>query len=377
MPDLLGAVKNGVASGPEEAIASIREYLQTIRFGSIALTIHEGRIVQLDVTEKRRLTASPAWLPNQEMPTGPPEALRSNTGGTMIARLALLSGSALLTLAASPALRPGFGRARRSRPRSRQWLRLPIRPTRRQPPAAADSGDIVITARRRNESLQDVPLAVSVIGDERLTTTGSFNVLRLSQIQPSLQFYSTNPRNSSANIRGLGSPFGLTNDGIEQGVGVYVDQVYYSRIASTTFDFLDVERVEVLRGPQGTLYGKNTTAGAVNLISRPPSFDPEGRAELSIGNLGYVQARASLSGPIVADTLAIRVAGSATRRRGTVFNVTSGNWVNELENTGVRAALLWRRVAASQHHPVRRLQLPEPRMLRTNLRAHRRRPSGR
>ena len=262
----------------------------------------------------------------------------------MIARLALLSGSALLALAASPAF------AQDAAPRPDPATQPPpVAPPDPAPqaqataqPALAGQGDIVITARRRNESLQDVPLAVSVIGDERLATTGSFNVLRLSQIQPSLQFYSTNPRNSAANIRGLGSPFGLTNDGIEQGVGVYVDQVYYSRIASTTFDFLDVERVEVLRGPQGTLYGKNTTAGAVNLISRPPSFEPEGRAELSIGNLGYVQARASLSGPIVADTLAIRVAGSATRRRGTIFNVTSGNWVNELENTGVRGALLWR-----------------------------------
>jgi iron complex outermembrane receptor protein len=264
----------------------------------------------------------------------------------MVARFALLSGSALLAIAASPT----FAQDATAAPAAQLPATTPPGPAAQTPaaaePAEADPGAIVITARRRNESLQDVPLAVSVIGDERLTTTGSFNVLRLSQIQPSLQFYSTNPRNSAANIRGLGSPFGLTNDGIEQGVGVYVDQVYYSRIASTTFDFLDVERVEVLRGPQGTLYGKNTTAGAVNLISRPPSFEPEGRAELSIGNLGYVQARASLSGPIVADTLAIRVAGSATRRRGTVFNVTSGNWVNELENTGVRAALLWR---ASPH----------------------------
>ena len=208
--------------------------------------------------------------------------------------------------------------------------------------ASGGGGEIVITARRRSENLQDVPLAVSVVSDEQLASTGSFNVLRLTQIQPSLQYYSSNPRNSAANIRGLGAPFGLTNDGIEQGVGVYVDQVYYSRIASTTFDFIDVERVEVLRGPQGTLYGKNTTAGAINLISRAPSFTPEGRAEISIGNLGYIQGRASLSAPLIDDVLAVRVAGSATRRRGTIFNVTSGVNVNELENTGVRGQLLWR-----------------------------------
>ncbi len=209
-------------------------------------------------------------------------------------------------------------------------------------PPASEGDEIVITARRRDENLQEVPLAVSVIGGEQLEATGSTNVLRLTQIQPSLQFYSTNPRNSAANIRGLGAPFGLTNDGIEQGVGVYIDQVYNSRIAATTFDFLDVERVEVLRGPQGTLYCKNTTAGAVNLTTRAPSFDFEGRAQLTLGGLGLVNAGLSLSGPIVADTLAIRVAASRSHRRGTIYNVTTDRWVNEQDNLGLRGALLWR-----------------------------------
>jgi len=221
-------------------------------------------------------------------------------------------------------------------------ISTPDTPEGSGPPTAAADQDIVVTARRRNENLQDVPVAVSVVGDAQLQGTGTFNVARLGQLEPGLQFYSSNPRNSAANIRGLGAPFGLTNDGIEQGVGVYVDQVYYSRIASTTFDFLDVERVEVLRGPQGTLYGKNTTAGAINLISRPPSFDLAARAELSLGNLDYVQARGSISGPLVADRLAIRVAGSLTRRQGTIYNVATGRHVNELENSGVRGQLLWR-----------------------------------
>jgi len=203
-------------------------------------------------------------------------------------------------------------------------------------------GDIVITARRRNENLQDVPLAVAVIGSEQLDATGSVNVLRLTQIQPSLQFYSTNPRNSAANIRGLGAPFGLTNDGIEQGVGVYIDQVYYSRIAVTTFDFLDVERIEVLRGPQGTLYGKNTTAGAINITTRAPSFTPEGRGQLTIGNLGLVNAGLSYSGPIVDDVLAFRVAASRSHRRGTIYNVATDRRVNEQDNLGLRGQLLWR-----------------------------------
>ena len=87
-------------------------------------------------------------------------------------------------------------------------------------------GDIVVTDRRRAETIQTVPIAMSVIGGTALAETGAYNVSRLTQLQPTLQFYSTNPRNSAANIRGLGAPFGLTNYGIEQGVGIYVDQVY-------------------------------------------------------------------------------------------------------------------------------------------------------
>jgi iron complex outermembrane receptor protein len=221
-----------------------------------------------------------------------------------------------------------------------------VPPETEAPPAEAAPGpsgdDIVVTARRRDEQLQDVPLAISVLGGAQLDATGSINVSRLQQIQPSVQFFSTNPRNSAANIRGLGAPFGLTNDGIEQGVGIYIDEVYYSRIAVATFDFLDVERIEVLRGPQGTLYGKNTTAGAINIVTRAPSFEPEARLELSLGNLDYIAAKASVSGPIVEDKLAVRLAASKSRRRGTIFNLATDRWVNEQDNLGLRGQLLWR-----------------------------------
>jgi iron complex outermembrane receptor protein len=139
-------------------------------------------------------------------------------------------------------------------------------------PAGAPCGpvddSIVVTARRRAETVQTVPLAVTVVGGAHIENTGAFNVGRLTQLTPTLQFYSSNPRNTSVNIRGLGAPLGLTNDGIEQGVGVYIDDVFYARAASSTFDFLDVSRIEVLRGPQGTLFGKNTTAGALNITTR-------------------------------------------------------------------------------------------------------------
>ena len=203
-------------------------------------------------------------------------------------------------------------------------------------------GDIVVTARRRAETIQTVPIAMSVIGGTALAETGAYNVSRLTQLQPTLQFYSTNPRNSAANIRGLGAPFGLTNDGIEQGVGIYVDQVYYSRIASATFDFTDTERIEVLRGPQGTLYGKNTTAGAINITTRKPSFTPEARIELTTGNYQFIQAKASVSGPLIPDKLAIRLSASVTERDGTIHNVVTGKDLNAQDNKSVRGQLYWK-----------------------------------
>ncbi len=202
-------------------------------------------------------------------------------------------------------------------------------------------GEVTVTARRREETVQDIPIAVSVIGGEAIGNTGAFTVGRLQQLAPTLQYYSSNPRNTTLNIRGLGVPFGLTSDGFEQGVGVYVDDVYYARAASATFDFMDVDRVEVLRGPQGTLYGKNTTAGAVNITTNAPTFEFEGNAEVTAGNLGFRQLKAAVSGPIT-DTLAARLAFSSTGRRGTIFNVTTNNWINELDNIGVRGQLLFK-----------------------------------
>ena len=208
---------------------------------------------------------------------------------------------------------------------------------------AVDRGieEVTVTSRRRAEVAQDVPLPVSAIDGLKLDNTGTFNVNRLQQLQPSLQFISSNPRNTAVNIRGIGAPFGLTNDGIEQGVGFYVDQVYYSRIAASTFDFLDVQQIEVLRGPQGTLYGKNTTAGALNITTRKPTFENEGRAELSYGNLGYTQARGAVSGPLIDDTLAFRLVGSVTKRDGIYQNVTTDTDVNEIDNLGIRGQLLF------------------------------------
>ena len=199
---------------------------------------------------------------------------------------------------------------------------------------------VVVTARRVEEAAQEVPIPLSVVDGALAANTGSFNVNRLKELIPAVQFYSTNPRNSAINIRGLGAPFGLTNDGLEQGVGLYIDGVYYSRPASATLDFLDVDRIEVLRGPQGTLFGKNTTAGAINVSTRRPSFTPGTDLELNVGDLGFVQVKAAATGPL-GRKVAGRLSFSGTERDGTVYNVRTDDRVNDLNNLGLRGQLLF------------------------------------
>jgi iron complex outermembrane receptor protein len=208
--------------------------------------------------------------------------------------------------------------------------------------APTPGGDIVVTARRRSERLQTVPLAVAVLSGETLANAGAFNVNRLQQFQPALQFYSSNPRNSAINIRGLGAPFGLTNDGIEQGVGLYIDQVYIGRVGASTFDFVDIDRVEVLRGPQGTLYGKNTTAGAVNITTKKPNLSsPEATFEVSAGNYGLVQLKGSASAPIADGKLGVRLSTSVSKRGGSIYDTAIDKNLQKQDNFSVRGQLLW------------------------------------
>ncbi|MGB8195092.1 MAG: TonB-dependent receptor [Chitinophagaceae bacterium] len=200
--------------------------------------------------------------------------------------------------------------------------------------------ELIITARRRVETAQNVPIPISVVGGAQVEETGAFNVNRLKELVPSVQLYSSNPRNTTLNIRGLGSTFGLTNDGIDPGVGFYVDGVYYARPAATTLDFIDIERIEVLRGPQGTLFGKNTTSGAFNIVTRGPKFNPGATFEVSYGNFGFIQAKASVTGALT-KKLAGRLSFSGTQRDGVIKNIATQQSVNDLNNIGLRGQLLY------------------------------------
>ena len=200
---------------------------------------------------------------------------------------------------------------------------------------------------------------------------GAFNVNRLKELIPTVQFYSTNPRNSAINIRGLGAPFGLTNDGLEPGVGLYIDGVFYARPASATLDFLDIERIEVLRGPQGTLFGKNTTAGAINVTTRKPQLHARRRlraqcrrSRLRAGQGLGDRARSAARSPG-------GVSFSGTQRDGTVYNTRTQEHVNDLDNAGVRGQVLDRAVRQGRDPVVDRLQPAAARRLHAGRRRRR------
>ena len=205
---------------------------------------------------------------------------------------------------------------------------------------SSELDEIVVTSRRRSEVLQDVPIAITVIGGQAAENAGAFNVNRLKELVPSVQLYASNARNTTLNIRGLGSTFGLTNDGIDPGVGFYVDGVYQARPAATSTDFLDIERIEILRGPQGTLFGKNTTAGAFNITTTKPTQTPSAKVEANFGNYNFIQVKTSVSGG-VAENLAAKLSISGTQRDGTIWNTSEQRRYSGQNNLGFKGQLYY------------------------------------
>lgn len=202
---------------------------------------------------------------------------------------------------------------------------------------------VIVTARYRPEEAQSVPASLSVVDARQLAAAQTASTAQLAQLVPSLNYVSPNPRNTAFTLRGLGSSViavSQANDGLDPGVGFYVDQVYHARPATAAFDLLDLERVEILRGPQGTVFGRNTTAGAISITSKAPTFTPEAVAELSLGDISYRQGKLSVSGPLVAERVAGRLAIMATRRDGILRNVTTGARNNDVNNLALRGQIL-------------------------------------
>jgi iron complex outermembrane receptor protein len=203
----------------------------------------------------------------------------------------------------------------------------------------AGSGDIVVTARKTRERMQDVPVAITAIGNDQIRRNDHIRLEDLNQLAPSTVVVITNGHQASVSIRGLGNNPG--SDGLENSAGIFVDGVYLGRPGMAAMDLIDIQQVELLRGPQGTLFGKNTTAGALNITTALPSFDFGLRAQATYGNHDYQQYQASLTGPI-SDTLAFRATGYRTTRGGLIDNITTGKKTSTLGREGGRLQLLYK-----------------------------------
>ncbi len=204
--------------------------------------------------------------------------------------------------------------------------------------AADEGGDVVVTARRTSERAQDVPIALSVVSGATLEREGGYTLSDVQFQTPSLTAYNSNPRNSSIGIRGIG--VSSASDGLDTSVGVYIDGVYLGRPGMALADLIDIDRVEVLRGPQGTLFGRNNSAGVLNITTRGPEFEFKGTAEISGGTYNYNQERVSVTGPLIDGLLAFRVTGFNTHRDGVLDNIKTGVAANSVGRSGARVQLL-------------------------------------
>ena len=199
---------------------------------------------------------------------------------------------------------------------------------------------VTVHARGRVEAVQQVPIPLTSVDGDALDAQQSHRLEDLQQWLPSTSITFGDPRQSAVAVRGIGK--NPSNDGLEGSTGIYLDNVYLGRAGMATFDLLDIERVELLRGPQGTLFGKNTTAGVLALHTRPPGPDTERSLQLSLGQRGVVQGQAILSGALSDDT-AGRLLVYGTHDRGSIENLYDGGRVNGGDRSGVRAQWLTRR----------------------------------
>jgi len=195
---------------------------------------------------------------------------------------------------------------------------------------------IIVSAQRRNQDIQDVPIAITAITGDALAESGVVDPRDLTQMVPSLSMQAgTAASTTSLFIRGVG--IGDFNSNTTGAVGVYVDDVFIGSNAAKLFNVFDGDGIEVLKGPQGTLYGRNTTAGAIRFSSRKPTDYFTGNLSASYGRFNEFRLEGGVGGPLVQDTVAMRVSGLYHTRDGTVFNRVTGNKVNDLEMWAGRA----------------------------------------
>ena len=207
-------------------------------------------------------------------------------------------------------------------------------------PDAPAVEELVVTARRTAENVQTVPIAISAFSDRTLDRQGARDATDLQGLVPNLNLVQGRGSPDAANIyiRGLGQPDALQT--FDPAVGVYIDDVYIARIRGVLFNLYDIDRVEVLRGPQGTLYGKNTIGGALKFISRKPGRDPYLYASAGLGNYAAFEAKATLMGPIN-DQLSGGISGYWAGHDGYVTDAVNGRKYNNQDVQAIRGQLAW------------------------------------
>jgi iron complex outermembrane receptor protein len=199
--------------------------------------------------------------------------------------------------------------------------------------------EIVVTATKREQTLQEVPVAVSVTSAMTIERAQIRDLKDLTTVVPSLRVTERqNSANASFLIRGFGN--GANNAGIEPSVGVFVDGVYRSRSAASISDLPDIQRVEVLRGPQSTLFGKNASAGVISIVTQLPKFDFGGNVEASYGNYNALVLKGVVTGPL-SETVAASLAAGYNRRDGVVQNLGTGNDITDRNRWFIRGQLLF------------------------------------
>jgi len=198
---------------------------------------------------------------------------------------------------------------------------------------------VTVSARRRDESMEKVPVAVTAFSGEDMRDLQAMSIDGLQGAVPNLNIVQGRGSSSAVNvfIRGIGQPDALQT--FDPGVGMYVDDVYYSRIQGALIDLFDVERVEVLRGPQGTLYGKNSTGGAIKVVTRNPGDAPEGSVEATVGNYGRREGKFYFGGPLGGNGWSASIAGSDARTDGYVTDPSNGHRYNDENGKSVRGKL--------------------------------------
>ncbi|WP_440222051.1 TonB-dependent receptor [Dokdonella sp. MW10] len=198
---------------------------------------------------------------------------------------------------------------------------------------------VVVTARRREETLQEVPIAVSAFGADDLVEMQASNIDGLQGSVPNMNIVQGRGSSSSVNvfIRGIGQPDALQT--FDPGVGMYVDDVYYSRIQGALFKLFDVDHIEVLRGPQGTLYGKNSTGGAIKVVTKEPGSETTGSVEVTAGSYGLFETKAYVATPL-SDTWGLSAALVGTGNDGYVKDPVTGKRYNDDDTKAIRLKLV-------------------------------------